>query len=79
MGTEMENSIQVVINGVTVVDMEDADKMSVVNVLDCVTRTVDKFGLRSSTVKALEKSPTLKKAMFVEARCGDAHLSTVTG
>ena len=75
----MENSIQVVINGVTVVDMDGADKMSVVNVLDCVTKTVDKFGLRASTVKALEKSPTLRKAMFVPAQCGDAHLSTVTG
>ena len=75
----MENSIQVVINGHTVVDMEDADKASVVAVLDCVTKTVERFGLRDSTIKALEKSPTLRKAMFVAAQAGDAHLSTVLG
>lgn len=73
---DVENSIQVVINGIAIVDMTDADKESIVAVLDTVTKTVDRFGLKTA-LKALEKSPTLKKAMFIEAQCGDALLSTI--
>lgn len=72
----MENSITVTINGHTIIDVEGTDSKAIAAALHCVAESIERFGLRAS-IKVLEREAKLMKVLFVEAQCGDSHLSTV--
>lgn len=72
----MENSITVCINGTTIVDATDTDEKAIALTLHAVAESIERFGLKAS-LKVLERSNKLKEALFVDAKCGHALLSTV--
>lgn len=73
---ERENSIEVTINGIKIVDASDCDPSVVANVLSVTTEAIRRFGLKHA-LRVLERSSDLQKAMFVEAQCGSGLVSTM--
>ena len=75
----MEHSIKVVIDGITIVECEDTDAEAIAGALEALAQTsesIRRFGLKA-TLRALCKRLGLREALFVEAKAGNPHLSTV--
>ena len=71
----MNHRIQVIVDGTAIVDASDGDETMIVNALRIMAESIERFGLGNS-LRALEKSSALREAVFAEAKCGGAFVST---
>ena len=72
----MDNSLQVIINGVAILEVQDTDAECVSKALRIIAESIERFGLKAS-IKVLSHSNDLREVVFTEAKCGGAHLSTI--
>lgn len=72
----MTDSLQLTINGSMVVHVEDTDAETVARSLRVIAESIERFGMRAA-LAALQRSAKLQEAVFTEAQCGGALLSTL--
>lgn len=74
----MNNSITITINGVLVLDVQDADAEQVSSILRHTGRLIRRFGMRG-VLAELERDPELQGVCMAKAQGGSPHLSTIVG
>lgn len=77
----MENSIQLSINGINIIEVEDTDAETIAVALERIGRygeSIRRFGL-SHTLRVICRDLKLREEIMVEAKSGNHFLSTIIG
>lgn len=74
----MNHSLILVLDGQTLIHMEDTSAEPIAAALHLIAESIERFGIRH-TLRVIERNAALRQIVFAEAQCGGAYESTVTG